>query len=90
MRGGEIALHQVRRTCSNFIGNRRPDFFASNNTPEPHLTHQTLYRAARNRKVFSKKLTSDFAGTIDLAVLIPHPLDLHHESSIPPGTLGQA
>jgi hypothetical protein len=33
-------------------------------------------------------LTPDLAGAIDLSVFIPHPLDLHREDGITPGTLG--
>jgi hypothetical protein len=32
------------------------------------------------------KLTPDLAGTIDLAVFIPHSLDLHHKGGVTPAS----
>jgi hypothetical protein len=60
----EVALHQVRRSRRDFVGDGGSVVSSSHDAGEPQLSHQPLNRAARNPSFLALQLPPELACTV--------------------------
>src|SRR5690606_15575727 len=83
--GHKVTLDQISGACRCAIWHSGTHPFATSDTLDTKATHQAFNRAASPRHAFPIQLLPDLANPIDLEVLLPHTLNIHHELFIPLG-----
>jgi len=84
---GEVALYQIHRSRCCIVEDRRLGLATANNVLKTQLAHQPLDGTACDFDLLSAQLLPDLASAVDSPVLVPDPIDLLAQHSVPLGSL---
>ena len=73
----------IQRARRRLVADRRAHRLAADDTPQAHLTHQPLHRAAGDGEALPLQLSPDLSRAVDGEVLGEHPGDLGLQTQVP-------
>ena len=82
--GLELAVDPIWRARRFRTGYRGTHDLASHDPAQSRTAHEPLDRAAGYRDAFALELLPDLVGSVDLQVIVPDPLDVHHQCLVTP------
>lgn len=81
----ELALHEIQGPVRVFVGDRRPDAFATDDAVQAHGFHQALNAALGHRHALALQLSPNLANALHMAVRSKDPADIGTERFVPLG-----